>query len=284
MKKILILIPNAETFHDSYRFGKGIEKHFLEWDYQVKAVALDREPIPTENFDLAIGIETFIEAKLISADTKVCWAIPPTCAQGVEPWMELGFDYYAFNSAKLAKTFGGLCIFLSANLENHFPVKKDKSLRQAVVYCGHWTSPKGYENIRSFLDPLRDFDLRIYGDYWENSPFSEFWQGFADYTEQRRLYSSAGCCVHFSNPSVRPWNLVASRPYEILACNGCMVSERLPQEFDGYYVKMNVKNIRQIITSVLSGEIKPRKREGIEFLLSGNTFRDRAEQFVKLLK
>jgi glycosyltransferase involved in cell wall biosynthesis len=94
------------------------------------------------------------------------------------------------------------------------------------------------ETIQRYLGPATQFDLQIWGSYWDEGYWAEVyagrpeenrwhrhWRGPLPMGETAALYSSAEIVLGFHETTQREWGMWNNRTFEALACGALLVSD-----------------------------------------------------------
>jgi spore maturation protein CgeB len=158
-----------------------------------------------------------------------------------------GYDGYAFISNKLmdmhaADSFSGIFLPFSVDLDTFHPYPCDPALAFEVAYVGN--DIKGTERSEAYLVPAADFNFGLFGNWqvprarlrrWKNwglprykYRFEKIARGKIPQAQVPVLYSSSKINLNCTAQDCVDWDVITLRTLEVLACNGFLISDRVP--------------------------------------------------------
>lgn len=158
-----------------------------------------------------------------------------------------GYDGYAFISNRLleihkAGGFSGIFLPFGVDVETFRPHSVDPALRFEVAYVGN--DIKGTARSEAFLQPAADYFFGLFGNWkiarsrlriWRNwalpryrLQFEKLGRGKIPQEQVPVLYSSAKINLNCTAQDCVDWDVITLRTLEVLACNGFLISDRVP--------------------------------------------------------
>jgi len=158
------------------------------------------------------------------------------------------YDGYVFFSKRLLKIheFGGYKgIFLPFGVDTSvfYPREHNEQYAFDVAYVGN--DIKGQDRTMRYLYPAAQYNFGLFGNwkmsmarfrYWKNwkkqAPYKKLFENICRGRIPQEmvpiLYSSAGINLNCTLQSCVDWDVITLRTYEILACNGFLISDKVP--------------------------------------------------------
>jgi hypothetical protein len=96
-----------------------------------------------------------------------------------------------------------------------------------IVYLGVYPH-KSEEQMALLFNPARNFHFEIWGRGWEQSPYSEWYQGVLPLMDVGKLYSRARIVLLLTEMRQQAHGMVNNRLFEALASGATVVSESFP--------------------------------------------------------
>ena len=214
--------------------------------------------------------------------------------EGTDRTFELYAQYYdgiifaakkAYDKYKDFKTRSGHgVVFMPLAADPHLfhPVDPDPAYAFDVAYCGndikrHRTMP--------YLGPAMQYNFGLFGRWSEEhrellGPISK---GQIDFEQLRKLYSSSRAIINIHYQDCLDWGLWAGRIYDVLACEGFLISDRpygIPEEFDKHVVwSLGGENLAEQLEYFLADpeRTKPFREGAREFITRNHTWKHRTE-------
>jgi spore maturation protein CgeB len=194
---------------------------------------------------------------------------------------KIGFDGYAFISKKLLelhKSSGRHGIWLPFGVDTGLfqPVPPGREYSYDVAYIGN--DIKGEARTLQYIYPAARFDFGLFGNwklprrsqilFWRSRPyqrkFSRITQGKIPQEDVPLLYSHSKINLNCTAQDCLDWDVITLRTYEVLACKGFLISDRVPsaeQELeDGVAFTEGGRDLLEKIKYFLT---KPKERERI---------------------
>lgn len=158
-----------------------------------------------------------------------------------------GYDGYAFISNRLleihkAEGFSGIFLPFGVDVDTFCPHPVDPSLAFEVAYVGN--DIKGTVRSEAYLQPATDYAFGLFGNWkivrsrvriWKNwalpryrLQFEKLGRGKIPQERVPVLYSSAKINLNCTAQDCVDWDVITLRTLEVLACNGFLISDRVP--------------------------------------------------------
>lgn len=215
------------------------------------------------------------------------------------------YDGFIFMSKKLLGFheklgYSGIYLSSAADAELMRPVKPVKKYMFEVAYVG--SDIKGRERTMKYIYPAVKFNFGLYGNwnrklwfiYKYRRIFRKISCGRLPLEDTPLLYSSAKIILNCTAADHAQWDTLTGRIYDVLACNGFLISDFAPgtekEIGECMIVSKGGLDLGRKIEYYLDHG-KERKKiasRGREAILKGHTMKDRAktmlEYFKKILK
>lgn len=153
------------------------------------------------------------------------------------------YDGYAFISSRLLalhREAGCTGIFLPFGVDtNKFsPQLPDNRYDCDIAYVG--SDIKGRDRSERYLYPAINYDFALYGNwrpkyrfkFWKNfryqNKFASIARGKIPQEDVPTLYSNARINLNCTAQDCVDWDVITLRTYEVLACKGFLISDRVP--------------------------------------------------------
>lgn len=156
------------------------------------------------------------------------------------------YDGYAFISnrlleAHIADGYSGIFLPFGVDLATFRPCPENPALAFDVAYIGN--DIKGTTRTEAYLKPAANFSFGLYGNwklprrlrFWENwglpqykYQFQKISRGKIPQEQVPMLYSSAKINLNCTAQDCVDWDVITLRTLEVLACNGFLISDRVP--------------------------------------------------------
>ena len=158
-----------------------------------------------------------------------------------------GYDGYAFISNRLfemhlADGYSGIFLPFGVDVETFCPRPVDPALAFEVAYVG--SDIKGVARTEAYLEPAADYNFGLFGNWtiararlrrWKNwglprykYRFEKLGRGKIPQEQVPVLYSSAKINLNCTAQDCVDWDVITLRTLEVLACNGFLISDRVP--------------------------------------------------------
>ncbi|NKD76844.1 glycosyltransferase [Haematospirillum sp. H1815] len=168
-----------------------------------------------------------------------------------------GYDGYAFISQKLldlhqGEGYQGIFLPFGVDVTTFRPQPVDPALAFEVAYVGN--DIKGTERSEAYLEPAADFDFGLFGNWYVPRARFRIWKNYLLPRYKKRferlsrgkilqgqvpvLYSSSKINLNCTIQDCVDWDVITLRTLEVLACDGFLVSDRVPaaQRLLGDYI------------------------------------------------
>jgi spore maturation protein CgeB len=158
-----------------------------------------------------------------------------------------GYDGYAFISQKLRQLhndagFSGIFLPFGVDISTFNPKSRDHCLSYEVSYVGN--DIKGRERTEAYLQPATEFNFGLYGNWKVGHHRLRFWKNWFHPSYRKRfeklscgkipqemvpvLYSSSKINLNCTAKDCVDWDVITLRTLEVLACDGFLISDRVP--------------------------------------------------------
>jgi len=166
----------------------------------------------------------------------------------LKTFQKVGYDGYIFFSKRLltmheASGYNGLFLPFGVDTTVFYPRKCDKRYAFDVAYVGN--DIKGQERTMRYLHPATQYNFGLFGNWkmpkarfriwrnWGKQPpykklFENICRGKIPQEMVPVLYSSTKINLNCTLQSCVDWDVITLRTYEILACNGFLISDKVP--------------------------------------------------------
>lgn len=213
--------------------------------------------LPKEKFDLMVYLND-TKPKYIWAQKHILYFQNTYSEMDiyklVKKNQQINYDGYIFSSPRILKiheSLGCRGIFLpfAVDLELFCPRQKEEKYNFDVAYIGN--DIKGSQYTTRYLAPAIKYNFGLFGN-WDSQFRYRFWKKWKRQPEYRKifknlskgriskedavsLYNSAKISLNCSSQFCLDWDVVAGRTYDILACKGFLISDKVPtaQEYMG---------------------------------------------------
>lgn len=201
---------------------------------------------------------------------------------GLKVWERFG-DYVSYSGHK--------SIYLPVGTNEHlfYPVDPDPDYAFDVAYCGndikrHRTMP--------YLGPAMKYNFGLFGRWSEEhrvtlGPIS---RGQVNFDQLRRIYSSTKIQINISFQDCLDWGLLTGRIYDVLACNGFLISDEpygIADEFRSHMVfSSGDKDLADKLEYYLAHDDERHAiaSTGRDFILRSHTWKHRTATLHKYLQ
>ena len=222
------------------------------------------------------------------------------------------YDGYIFFAKKLQeiyennyKTVDSLYLPFGVDTDVFYPRNTEKKYSFECSYIGN--DIKGVEPTMKYLYPAKDFDFGLFGNwrfflhrrkFWKNFVnippyrwlFSKITKGKIPQEDVAKLYSSSKINLNCTLQSCIDWNVITLRTYEVLACNGFLITDTVPNAKDTMPDCMvftsGGDDLKEKITYYLSNE-EERKRiaqNGYDYVVKNSSIDVRAKELIKYIQ
>jgi len=157
------------------------------------------------------------------------------------------YDGYAFISQRLldmhiSMGYDGIFLPFGVDVDTFHPCEPDASLTYDVAYVGN--DIKGQARSEAYLEPATEFHFGLYGNW--RIPRSRFrvWRNWMQPHYRKRfeqlslgkipqdlvptLYRSSKINLNCTIQDCVDWDVITLRTLEVLACDGFLISDRVP--------------------------------------------------------
>ena len=276
---------------DTY-IADSMRKAFIKLGHE--CILVDESDLPSINkngfiSDIVISHkETLIPDKKLSPNTTFVYWVHNTSE------IPDGYDYYftARNKAwvkKIGDFFNRPCkkLDLAVDIDLFNPDNSSKEKTHDIVYVGHKLS----KDYNRYLMPASQLNLEIYGApyAWINDAYYAFYyQGQLDYNSLPALYNSSKLILNFhchDNPAM---DMLTSRPFEVLAMNGLLLSDDIPcmKRMGINYLSLNDGDLNNLYKTYLEPSIGRDivRGRGRKFIIDNkHTYLDRAKTILDVI-
>jgi len=213
-----------------------------------------------------------------------------------------GYDGYIFVSNKLLELhrqagYDGIHLPLAADTAIFQPKTQNPQFQYDVAYVGN--DIKGEERTMRYIYPATKYNFGLFGDWrapWPpsfsnyRSLFSNTARGTITREEQASLYSNAKIVLNCTGQDSVNWDALNLRPFEVLACKGFLISDRIPsaeREFKDYIVFTDGGD--DLIQKIDYYLARPKERReiaenGYQYVIRNATVQARAKQLFSYLQ
>jgi len=160
---------------------------------------------------------------------------------------QYGYDGYAFISYKLlqmhiSQGYSGIFLPFGVDVETFHPHPADPALAFEVAYVGN--DIKGTARTEAYIEPAADYNFGLYGNWKIQRPRFRLWKilwlpryryrfhkigrGKIPQEQVPVLYSSSKINLNCTAQDCVDWDVITLRTLEVLACNGFLISDRVP--------------------------------------------------------
>lgn len=157
------------------------------------------------------------------------------------------YDGYAFISHRLfsmheAEGHSGIFLPFGVDVTTFYPRALEAELAFDVAYVGN--DIKGVERSEAYLEPAADFNFGLYGNWYVPRARVRIWKNWFHPRYKRRferlsrgkipqeqvpaLYSSSKINLNCTAQDCVDWDVITLRTLEVLACDGFLISDRVP--------------------------------------------------------
>jgi spore maturation protein CgeB len=219
---------------------------------------------------------------------------------------QMEFDGYAFISNKLLQIhqrsgLHGIWLPFGVDTELFHPAEMGQEYSHDVTYVGN--DIKGESRTLLYIHPATKFDFGLYGN-WQLSPryrlmfwkvrpyqreFALLTRGKIPQQDVPLLYSRSRINLNCTAQDCVDWDVVTLRTYEVLACKGFLITDRVPSAErelkDCLVFTEGGKDLEDKIRYYLT---RPTEREriaqnGYEYVLKNATSKVRMANFLDYL-
>lgn len=177
----------------------------------------------------------------------------------LKKFQEIGYDGYVFFSKQLLKVhqvsgYKGLFLPFGVDLDIFYPREREEKYVFDVAYVGN--DIKGEDRTMRYLYPAIKYNFGLFGNWKVPRARFRFWKNWRKYPFYKKefeklskgkialeklpiLYSNAKINLNCTTQACVDWDIVTLRTYEVLACKGFLISDRVPaaeKELDGCLV------------------------------------------------
>jgi len=158
------------------------------------------------------------------------------------------YDGYIFFSMRLleihqADGYEGLFLPFGVDISEFHPMAHDPKYAFDIAYVGN--DIKGTERTTSYLYPAAKYNFGLFGNWKVRKPRWRPWRNINEHPPYKRrfeeiargripqekvpvLYSSSKINLNCTLQACVDWDVITLRTYEILACNGFLISDKVP--------------------------------------------------------
>jgi spore maturation protein CgeB len=219
----------------------------LDASLQVQVYAPNHQP--TEKLDVMIYMNDTVPQPAW-ADTSVLY-LQNAYGEGADKKLEAlranGYDGYAFISNRLlemhkASGYSGIFLPFGVDVNVFHPQQVDPALAFETAYVGN--DIKGTVRSEAYLEPAAEFRFGLFGNWkvprarfkvWKNwglpgykLRFEKLGRGKIPQEKVPTLYSSSKININCTAQDCVDWDVITLRTLEVLACNGFLISDRVP--------------------------------------------------------
>ncbi|MBI3583576.1 MAG: glycosyltransferase [Nitrospinae bacterium] len=224
------------------------------------------------------------------------------------------YDGYAFVSKKLLDIhikdgYAGIFLPFGVDTDVFYPREKEKGYCFDVAYVG--SNIKGRERTERYLLPAEQFNFGLFGNwslpersffqkikFWERDEIPNYQRVLARLSRGKIpqdkvpiLYSSAKINLNFTAQDCVDWDVITLRTFEVLACRGFLISDKVrvaEEAMKGYMIFTEGReDLSEKIEYYLSDENEREKisQRGYEYAIKHASVKSRtAELFDYLTK
>lgn len=230
-------------------------------------------------------------------------------AEVVERLRKISYDGYIFFSKRLltmhqSAGYDGLFLPFGVDTTLFYPRKYDELYAFDIAYVGN--DIKGQDRTMCYLYPAAQYNFGLFGNWKIPKAKFRFWRNWRKQPPYKKLfeyicrgkipqemvpvlYSSAQINLNCTLQSCVDWDVITLRTYEIMACNGFLVSDKVPsaqQTLQDYVVfTEGGADLTEKIDYYLSNE-KERKAiagRGYEYVMKHASIEARAKEVFEFL-
>ena len=162
-------------------------------------------------------------------------------------FQKINYDGYIFFSKRLFEMhrvsgYKGFFLPFGVDLDIFYPREKEDAYIFDVAYVGN--DIKGVNRTMRYLHPAIKYNLGLFGNWKIPRARFRFWKNWRKYPSYKKefeklskgkialeklpvLYSSAKINLNCTLQSCVDWDVVTLRTYEVLACKGFLISDRV---------------------------------------------------------
>lgn len=225
-------------------------------------------------------------------------------------FQKVSYDGYIFFSKRLfemhqASGYKGLFLPFGVDLNIFYPREKEDAYIFEVAYVGN--DIKGVNRTMRYLYPAVKYNFGLFGNWKISRARFRFWRNFKKLPPYKRifeklsrgkisqekipvLYSNAKINFNCTTQACVDWDIVTLRTYEILACKGFLISDRVPaaeKELDGCVVFTDGENdlIEKIGYYLKNKEERERiAQKGYEYVVKYASIEARARELYEYIR
>ncbi len=168
--------------------------------------------------------------------------------EALKGFQDTGYDGYAFISNRLLEKHtengvSGIYLPFGVDVELFYPRQKQDQYAFEVAYIGN--DIKGKERTEKYLYPAINYNFGLYGNWAIPKPGVRIWRHLRKYDQYQKafekisrgripqedvpvLYSSSRINLNCTAQDCVDWDVITLRIYEVLACKGFMISDKVP--------------------------------------------------------
>jgi spore maturation protein CgeB len=210
-------------------------------------------------------------------------------------------DYYDINY----KTPYSLYLPFGVDADFFSPQNVDPKFNFDCAYIGN--DIKGEERSMKFLYPAVDFNFGLFGNWkiqksrfkiWKNfkkvplykKTFERISKGKIAQEDVPKLYSSAKINLNVTAQSCIDWDVITLRTYEVLACRGFLITDKVPAAEltmkDCMVFTDGDDDLKEKIRYYLKNKDERIKisQRGYEYVNDNDSINNRAKELIKFIK
>lgn len=159
-------------------------------------------------------------------------------------------------------------------------------------YCftgSYWKDPR---DIMEMLEPKEiPYKFKLYGKNWEkNEKFREYYQGFINYSNLPKVYSSTKIVIDDANRATKNYGAVNSRVYDAIACGALVLTNGEMGSKETFNDKLPVFKSKKELTHLINyyllnnSERKDKVKELQKIVIENHTYQKRANTLKQILE
>jgi spore maturation protein CgeB len=225
-------------------------------------------------------------------------------------FQKIGYDGYIFFSKQLLEAhcslgYKGIFLPFGVDLDLFYPREKEDKYNFEVTYVGN--DIKGEDRTMRYLYPATKYNFGLFGNWKIPQARFHFWRNFKQLPPYKKkfeklskgkipqeklpiLYSSAKINLNCTLQSFVVWKVINLRIYEILACKGFLISDRVAsaeKELEGGLVFTEGGNdlIEKIDYFLKNKEERESiAQRGYEYIITHASIEARAKELYKYVR
>ncbi len=167
-------------------------------------------------------------------------------------FQKVGYDGYVFFSKRLLKMhqesgYNGIFLPFGVDTTLFYPRKHDKRYAFDIAYVGN--DIKGQDRTMRYLYPAAQYNFALFGNWKIPKARFRFWRNWRKQPPYKKLfenickgkipqemvpvlYNNTKINLNCTLQSCVDWDVITLRTYEIMACNGFLISDKVPSAQD----------------------------------------------------